>query len=91
MRSSGIPSRYSPWVELFLNLPNLGESDKIGHDPASRLATCGQVIEIHKTYCKYNAILWELSDYQIHPNWGFEKYFYPWGIPWGISRQGTEP
>ena len=45
--------------KIIYQLPNLGESEKI--DPASRLATRGQVIEIHKTYCKYNAILWELS------------------------------
>ena len=27
-------------------IPNLGESDKIGNDPASRLASCSQVIKI---------------------------------------------
>ena len=37
-------------VKIISQLPNLCETDKFGHDPASRLATCIQVIEIHKSY-----------------------------------------
>ena len=41
-----------PMGKIISQLPNLGESEKIGHDTASRLATCSQVIEIHKTHWK---------------------------------------
>ena len=39
-----------PMGKIFLQSFNLWELDKFGHDPAPRLVTCSQVIEIHKDY-----------------------------------------
>ena len=39
-----------PMGKIIYQLPNLGESENFGHDPASRLAACSQVSKIHKSF-----------------------------------------
>ena len=50
-----------PMGKIFLQSFNLWELEKFGNDPASRLATCSQVIEIHKSCWIYNKNLSGLS------------------------------
>ena len=39
-----------PMSKTIFQFPNLGESDKFGHHPVSKLATGNQVFMIHKSY-----------------------------------------